>query len=370
MRFTADRRTLAAAAKAVIVQPVNLNQAILHGLHIEADRKSGVVTLTSSNLDLTVAADVRADVDNGGVAIVPAARIAEFLNRTTSQLAMFELTEHGLSATAGEAVMVLRCFDVNAWPTTPTIDAPGPNLTAGDIDRIGGVLHATVRDEKERLARPVLAGVHFFSNRVETCSSYGLALAELSVEMPDVVAPVNTMRRVVQGARDEGCTVSTDGRRITFSTGDATWTSTLLAMEYPPGPRSMIRQSSPSSWRFDTDDLLASLDRIALLDASDPSIDAQFGSKKLISHVLMQRDGGKVLLRNAAADLGEIADAVPVDGDFDGPIIFDHRLLASVLKAHDEPTVTFELDGPMKPLQIRSGDSRRVQLLVPVRVKP
>lgn len=369
MLATASRRALADAAKAAIVPTRNAHQAILSGLHVEADAVSGVVTLTSTNLDLTCTVDVRAEVETAGAVVVPAAKVADFFARTSGELVELRL-DGDLEMSCGEATISLRTFDVTAWPKTQLVDAvEGPVLSPGDLERIDGVLFAAVKDQEERIKRPVLAGVHFFGNQVECCNTYCIALAELDVEMPDIVVPADVMQRVVKVAAGEGCTVSTDSRRVTFATADWTWTTTLMMQEYPPGPRSAIRATSPAEWRFESAALKASLERIALLDSNDETIDAKFGRKKIISHVTMTRDGGKVLLRNAAADLGEIADAIPVDGDFEGPLILDHRLVSQLLAAHNEPTITFEIDSCLKPIQARSGDRRTVRLQMPVRPK-
>lgn len=355
MRFTADRKALAKAVKDVIVPPVNTHITVLHGIHIEADRKAGVVTFTSSNLDLTCTEDVRADVDNGGVAIVPAKVLGAFLNNGPADLVTFELGDGTLTATCGESVVTLRTHDVEHWPKALTVTGDAVVLSVADVRRIGSVLFAADPDRTQ----PILNKVHFHDHHAEATDRYQLAIASLEATLPDVCVPIEVVRRVVAGT-DEDVVLTVDDRHACFASGDRTWTSTIAALDFPTVDR-LIVEKQPVKFRFTTGELVDALKRMRLLDEDDPKKDRV---------VILTPDGGKVLLSHKVQDVGEVADMVPctIDGEPPTRLAVGLAYFTELVAEHDEETITVELTDALKPLQVRTSDARHVSLLMPVRV--
>lgn len=355
MRFTADRKTLAQAAKSVIVPPANTHIAVLHGIHIEADRTADVVTLTGSNLDLTCTVDVRCDVDNGGVVIIPAKLLAGFLNNGPAELVTIETGDGDVTLTCGESVATVRTLDAEHWPKSLTVDTEHITLSAADVRRIGSVLFAV--DTKNEAKKAYLTGVHLADKRAEATDSYQLAVAALDATVPEMIVPAEVLRRVLAAvAGADEILLQADGQHATFSSDTQTWTTTLLAAEYPNVGR-FLGMEPPIKLRFTTGELLDALKRIDLLEE-------QAGSVTFVP------DGGKVVLTRRT-DVGEVTDVVPctVDGDPPSHFSANLRYFAEVVAEHDEETLTLELTDALKPMQVRTADARHVSILMPIVVK-
>src|SRR5690606_13737668 len=150
----------------------------LHGVHID----TGTGAVTCNNLDLAITTTVPIldrDTDTGAV-LLPAKVLTRIVGGMSGE------TVH-LSDPDERGDVTVKCGRTKATlPTIPAGDwfAPGGikgatfTLTAGDVDRIGRVLHAASVDE----SRPVLCGVHLVGNLAQATDSFRLAQVELDAD--------------------------------------------------------------------------------------------------------------------------------------------------------------------------------------------
>lgn len=350
MRFTADRKALAAAVKSVVI---NGGHQPIHSA-LRMDAADGQVRMAATNGDLAVTATIDADVTEEGTAIPPATLLAGFLSGVKGE--RVEVVEAALAFTAscGDSAVALRCHHPSIWPTIEQVTDGAVELSASDIDSLNHVLHAQVSGVKtgiNSLTHPEMAGVHMNGSRFEAFNGYTLAVGQTSTDLPKVTVPTETINRVARQCT-QGCTVAASERLVTFATATSSWTSRIIAKDFP-AVQAALDLTGQYRMTFDTAELAEALGRMGLLDES-------------IHHVTVLRDGGKAILTNVAQDVGEVTDLISVEGDYDSRMILDHRLLAGVISAHDEPSVTFEIDGPTKPVLIRSSDRRFIHVIVPV----
>lgn len=360
MKVTTDRKALAAAMKAVVV-PDGSRIAVISsmhlGVHLAADAKAGVLTLTSTNLELTITVDVPAEVDTEGTAVLPADRFGKFIALCDSERARVDVGEGTASISCGDSDLTLRTMSVDHWPKAEPVDAAGVLLDRADVARIGRITYAVDPEGlKARLTNPARTGVHLRPGRAETTDTFRMAVAALDADLPDVLVPVEVMRRVVDGFErldvDE-LVVAADERRVTFATDTMSWTTQLIADAFPDLD-AFIGREQPHSLRLVTSELLDALERVAVVDGNTHR------------HVVLTPDGGKVVVANGTKDIGSAAVLVSCTGDFEATICFDRRFLTALLKAHDEDVITLELQSPRHGMQVRSQDARLLHLLMPV----
>lgn len=358
MKLTANRKALVAAIKATVVPTGTARLEVLAGIHISADKKTGV-TLTSTNVDLTITGDVAADVEKNGTAIVYADRLVKFLSTGGADTATIAVDAGQVEISCGTSVLTLRSLPIEAWPKCTLADGESLFLTSQDVARIGRILYAAKMDRKDQANRPALYSVHFNGNRVECTDSYRLAVASVSVDLPDVLVPVDVMQRVVKSVAStdaEGVTVVCDGHQVTFGTDTTSWTARLIPLDYPKID-TFLGMTPPHKVRLTTGDLIDALDRVSVVDGD-------------LRTVKLLPGDGSVTVASSTMDVGEASDVVSCTGEFGvDKISFKSPLLRELLTAHDEETVTLELTDSLKATQVRSSDSKLVHILMPVRTQ-
>lgn len=358
MKATTNRKALAAAVKSVVVPAGTSRVDVLSGLHIEADAKAGVLTLTSTNLDLTVTLDVEATITEPGVVVVPADRFVRFLAACDSESAAVDQADGVVKVICGDSDVALRTLNAEHWPKSITAEGDSVVLPAEDLHRIARIIYATEQDTKLKAQHPSRWIVHLNGKRAECTDTFRCAVAGLTVDLPEACVPVDVIRRVAESVRateTEAVTVTVDGRQATFATDRQSWTTRLVLVEFPPLDR-LLATEPPNVLRLTTSELLDALDRVAVVD----------GEQRLVT---LTPDGGKVIVSNSGKDVGEATSIVPCTGEFDEAIVFMRSYLADLLKAHDEETIEIRL-GPTgrHPIMVRSSDSRLAHMTMPTRV--
>lgn len=361
MRIRAERKALIAALKRVKVENTTASLAVLNGVRFDAAGQT--VGLTATNLDLTIAVDLACDVVTKGDAILPATLLERLLSASSGEVVEIDAGEDEATVSSEEKTATIRTLRVSDWPRISTAEE-GVSIELGlnDVERLGRILHAvrTRTKDNEKENRPALYGVHFVDDRAECTDGYRLGIATLSAEgMPDVVVPVEVVRRVL-AASPSGFTMTigtTGARLVTFDSGDAntSWTTRTIVAEYP-NIQSVIRKDSAYDLVVNTAALADAVAYVKVLaDDDNTGVD-------------LTRDGDKLLVTAAKQDVGDAAATVPCAGTWDvAPIRFNGRYLGDLLDNHDGDEVTFELEDALKPANARSADHRVLLMVMPVR---
>jgi DNA polymerase III sliding clamp (beta) subunit (PCNA family) len=354
MKLTVDRKALADALKTATLLPATGALPILNGVRLDAvgakGDGTGKVTITATNLDLTIATDIEADVVDGGAVVLPRL-FGALINKASAETVTLVVEGETATIEAG-GVATLRTLRLEEWPKVETAEGDRFELTGPDVDNVARVLHAVSTDVKTH--GPKLTGVHFVGNTAKATDSYRLAIAQLGCEdLPGRIVPGDVLTRVCRDAA-AGFTMTFDHKSVTFDStdGGTTWTSRLIEADYPPTER-LIRASSPHELIVGREDLIERLRWVRLL------LEGRSRAVHLVP------EDGRLHIR-AAADVGETEDSVLCAGDFTERWEVDAGYLLDALGELDDDEVRFELEAWNKPMQMRSTDWRLVLLVMPI----
>lgn len=350
MRARVERDALRKAVKTVMpaVYRGPTGVPTLSCVRLEATKDR--LSVTATNLELTITTEVAASVDDKGIAIVPAALFAAVLGKAPAGAVAIEETEGQLYVVAGDSEVNLRLQRTDEWPRTPTADEePTAALTAEHVDLIRRCLPAVSTDK----ARPTITNLICNGGEVLCTDSHRMHIATLDgVELPEALIPVDAVAAAC--AAGEPLSVAIGAHHAHLVGAEATWTTVLVAEPMLPYDR-LIRRTSPHFLTFGADRMA---DALALV--------AAVGAVEVGTRAVLTLDGDKVTVSRAVQDVGEASDVVPCDGDFERPIAFSPRFLADAITAVGSDTITLELEDPLKPAIIRDGPM--LVVLMPVRV--
>jgi DNA polymerase-3 subunit beta len=365
MKFKSEKEmlveALSAAARAVATRQTGAISGIL--LTLTGNR----LTVTGTDLDLTIRTSVDVIGYEDGAAVVPARLIVDAVRSLAAGAVTVAAKEETVDLSLDRARFSLRTFSVVDYPKLPPVPTPTTSLAALELVRgLTQVVRASSNDE----ARPLLTGVLFTSSegglRLVATDSYRLAVCDLPEVKPssdrDLLVPAKALvelQRIASNlAPEASIDVVTTDAEICFLAGSTAIGSRLIDGNYPDY-RQLIPSSYPNQLQVAKDTLLVSLKRAKLL-ASDATSSVR----------LIMKEAG-VDITTQSHDKGEVTDNV--DGDYTGEeltIAFNPTFLIEGIEAAPGDEVVLETSDSSRPAMVHGvGDARYRYLLMPVRVQ-
>lgn len=279
--------------------------------------------------------------------VVPARHLAGFVNNVRGTITL-EHVDNDLKVTSGGSTITLRTMFLDDFPRIDTADGDPVELDATARAKLATILYAASRDA----ARPVLTGVGIGDGWAACTDSYRLAAVEIG-GLPTAIIPARIFELVFKHSTGTA-SLRVDDRRVTFTTTQAIWTSRLIEGTYPSW-RNLIPSTVPHSIIADRDTLVEAIDRVNVLVTNDEP-------------VRLEKCDEGLRLTVRSRDVGEAAETLPADIDYDQPIAFNGRFLADMLKAGHEGKAEIGIVDVTKPACIGTLADGNVHLIMPVRV--
>jgi DNA polymerase-3 subunit beta len=366
MRFKSERDllvdALSAAARVVATRSPGATSGILLAL------SGNQLTVTGTDLDLTIRTSVDVIGYEDGASVVPARLIVDAVRSLAAGAVTIQAHDETVEISLDRAKFSLRTFAVVDYPKLPPVPMASTTLAALDlVQGLNQVVRASSGDE----ARPLLTGVLFTSNeeslRLVATDSYRLAVRDIpSVKAVstdrDLLVPSKALvelQRAAAGLSVEATIgVAVSDAEICFLAGNSSISSRLIDGNYPDY-RQLIPAQYPNQLRVAKDTMLTSLRRAKLL-ASDATSSVRLGMK----------DKG-VDITTQSHDKGEVTDNV--DGDFSGEeltIAFNPNFLIDGIEAAPGDEVVLESSDSSRPAIVHGVEDEQYRyLLMPVRVQ-
>lgn len=326
--------TLATALKTVrpAVNP-RAHMPVLSGVHLHAD--GGVLDVSATNLDLTITTQMpctKAALD----VVVPIAHLADFVARAGEH--PIKLTaKDDLIAETDTSRLELRRLKREDWPQLPEVVGDPVVLDVDALALLGRVLHAAATG-KTAENRPILGGVLFSETKAIATDSYRLAVADLGMDLPDVLLPAAALNVAIRECSGP-IELVTSGSQVRITNLATSWTFRLIEVPYINWQQ-LLRDSSPFT---------VNVDRRAFLDA--------LGISTLNTHRKVKVDvtPETATVTATEADLGTAETRVAVEAPGEMSIGFDAALLSEALDVLENDRVTIGMVDPHKPVLIHEG---------------
>ena len=361
MRFRCDRDALSDALQTV-QRGVSTRPGIpaLTGVLLEA-REDGTLTLTTTDLEVSARLTIEVQVQEPGIALVPARLLADTVK---------SLAEAPVDVETDQSQVHIRCAAyAGSLRLLPAEDFPGLQEPVGTeisvdpgafAEAVGQVARAASRDE----ARPVLTGVLLEVNRegvvLVATDSYRLAVRDLVATADGesrAIVPERALSEAGRAAVDQKGEIvaSTDGSQIAFRIGPLTLTSRLIEGEFP-NYRQLLPESYESRLTISRQQLLEAVRRVGLLARDTSPVRLEFNALG-------------VKLSSSSPDLGQAVEAVEARYEGEDLIAaFNPQYLIDGLTAAMGETVRIDIRDGLKPGVVRGEGDELTYLVMPVRL--
>lgn len=367
MKFRCERDVLADAVGSAGRAATNRTGTlpVLAGVRMEVT--GDTLTVTGTDLELTIRLTVEVGGERDGAAVVPARLVGDIVKALPAgavEISLDSSDDSGeMSISAGRSQFSVRPLSLDDYPAQTEPSGEAVTLSAETMsDALRQVVRAASTDD----ARAVLTGVLLASEdegvRMVATDSYRLAVRDL----PDstvlgsgqkVLIPgraLNELQRVMGDV--EELTVRFGEREATFEAGTTRLSTRLIEGEFP-NYRNLLPSSYPNLLTVSKASMMEAIRRVKILAQDSTPVRLTLG-------------GDTVQLTAITQDVGNAAEEI--DASYDGAemtVAFNPDYLAAGIDAIDADDVTLATMDPMKPAVLRgAGQEDYLYLLMPVRV--
>jgi DNA polymerase-3 subunit beta len=362
MKFRCDRDALSEALQTV-QRGVSSRPGIpaLTGVLMEAS-DDGRLTLTTTDLEVSARLSVDVQVQEAGIALVPARLVGDTVKSLSDAPVEFETDQSQARLRCAHYEGSLRLLPAEDFPG---LQDPGGTLISVEAGKFAEAVSQVGRAASRDEARPVLTGVLLEISRegvvLVATDSYRLAIRDLvatSSAEAKAIVPERALSEAGRAASaDEKGTVelSVDESQVSFRVGSLMLTSRLIEGEFP-NYRQLLPDTHESRLSVSRQQLLDAVRRVGLLARDTTPVRLEFNALG-------------VKLSSSSPDLGQAVETVEAryEGE-DLTVAFNPQYLADGLTAATGESVRLDVRDGLKPGVVRGDGDEFTYLVMPVRI--
>lgn len=343
---------------------------VLSGVRMEL--AGDQLTLTGSDLELTVSVQITVAGLADGVAVVPSRLLNDIVKALEPGAVEFETTDDSARIASGRSEFSLKPLPADEFPRVSPVEGDEVRF---DADALVGALRQVLPAASTDDNRQILTGVLLAANpdagveglRLVATDSYRLAVVDLpGVSVlssgKSVLVPSRALSELSKALGDGGqITLRLGERDASFATGGSDGgvilTTRLIEGDYP-NYQGLIPQNQPNLLTVNRESLIEALRRVKLL-ARDAT------------PVRLQLSGNGLELRAVTQDVGEGTESL--DATYTGEeltVAFNPDYLLAGIEAVDGDEISLATTDSLKPAVVRDPATEHfLYLLMPVRVQ-
>jgi DNA polymerase-3 subunit beta len=363
MKFKATKSALLEGLQAVQnVVGVRSTLPILSNVLLKAEK--GGLSLTTTDLDVSVRCHIEADVGKSGATTLPVRRLSSIVRELADSTIEVDVDDKDIATvTCGSSVFKIIGLSEDEFPPVPKADGKYAYHLEQNVlkEMLRMTQYAASTDETRFVLNGVL--LSFKDSKLTMVATDGrrLALVEREMEFPkeaelDMVLPTKAVAELHHTLKEEGdLKIFARENQIMFEFGNILVCSKLIEGTYP-NYRQVIPAQCEERIVVERETLLVALRRVSLIitDKSNAT-KLTFGNNKLV--ILM-----------STPDVGEACETVPVK--YDGKeitVAFNPEFMIDPLKNLSNDEVFIELTDELSP-GVMKCDIPFLYVLMPMRV--
>ena len=326
--------------------------------------EEGVISLTTTDMEMCVKTSVEADVSEEGVTTLPARRFFSICRELPPGQVEIEVDARDVATIrSGPSFFKLVGLPGDDFPPLPELDEKMVYSVDQVVFRemLHKVIYAASTDETRYILNGALLSFKDEKLTVVATDGRRLAMVEQEIEFSDdaqadLVVPSKTISELIKTLSEEGILrIRVSATQIAFDFDRMLVISKLIEGTYP-NFQQVIPAQCEERVAIDRETMLLAIRRVALLtDDQTASVKLNFGSNKL-----------ELITNNT--EIGEARETIPVK--YDGKelsIAFNPGFLMAPLRNLDSDEVFFELSDELSPGVIKTNVPF-LYVLMPIRV--
>ncbi|MDA0989964.1 MAG: DNA polymerase III subunit beta [Verrucomicrobia bacterium] len=335
---------------------------ILSNVLVSATKEG--LTLTTTDLEVSVRCTVEANVQKVGATTLPARRLSSIVRELPDSVIQIDVDDKDIgSITCGSSFFKIIGLSEDEFPPLPKAD--GKNSYTLDQGAFREMLRKSSYAASADETRYVLNGVFlsFKGGKLTMVATDGrrLALVEQEVDFPsegqaDYILPTKAVNELMHILREEGeLKIHASESQILFEFADAIVASKLIDGTYP-NYKQVIPAQCEERVTIERESLLGALRRVSLV-TTDKSNAAKLTFAK-----------NKLAITMTTPDIGEARETIPVK--YTGKelsVAFNPEYMMDPLKSLSNDEIAIELTDELSPGVIKT-DIPFLYVLMPMRI--
>lgn len=368
MKFTCDRSALVDKL-GVLARGVSTRSVlpVLSGILLRAGE--GRLELFSTDMELSIKADLATPVERQGEIVVPARLFSDVVRNLPDEAVVVEAGEAAVEVSAGRAAFSLNAWASADFPQTSTFDMTGAFTVQRDpfVETLNKVGRAASRDE----TRPILTGVLMTilgdTLKMVATDSYRLAVKETPLDHAleadvQAIVPVKALGEVTRLAAALGpgdIEVAIGENQAVFKLSDAggdVWIASRLIEGQFPNYKQLLPEAFDHEVSIDRGRLMATARRVSLLAQKNAPLRMSFTENQLTLKALTQ-------------DVGHAEETLDVEfGGEPFEIGFNPGFLIEGIDAVDGEDALLRFTSPLRPGLLSGPGADFTYLIMPIRL--
>ena len=337
---------------------------ILSGIHLDAH--GDVLTLQTTDLELSIQYTVNVLVEEEGRAVVPGKLFESIVKNLPDAAVNVAEADGTATVTCDSAAFSIKTLDAADFPGFPQVDVqqeisiPFPQFSSM-VKRVARVVS---RDESRAILTGVLIAVEGGTLRMVATDSYRLAITEAPAgseadEGFSAVISGSFLSNIAALTRSEDeVKLALADNQIVISYQDVVFVNRRIEGNYP-NYRQLLPDAHAARVALDKERLISAVKRTSVLGqtSSPVKFDLDLASQT-------------VLLSTAAQDVGTAQEVVPCEGEGQNlEIAFNSSYVLEGLQAVETDRVLLEVQSSLKPGIFRADEGESyLYLVMPVRI--
>ena len=367
MKFTCDRSALVDKL-GVLSRGVSTRSAlpVLSGILLQA--AEGRLDLFSTDMELSIKANVATPVERDGEIVVPARLFSDVVRNLPDEDVVIEAGDAAVKVSAGRAAFSLNSWAAADFPQTSTFDMTGAFKVGREpfVETLNKVGRAASRDETRPILTGVLMTIMGDTLKMVATDSYRLAVKETKLDHAletevQAIVPVKALGEVTRLAASLGpgdIEVAIGENQAVFKLSDPAgdvWIASRLIEGQFPNYKQLLPDTFEHEVTIERGQLMATARRVSLLAQKNAPLRMSFAENRLTMKALTQ-------------DVGQAEETLDVE--FSGEpfeIGFNPGYLIEGVDAVDDAAARAALHQPAAP---RHHQRPRRRLHVPHHADP
>ena len=342
---------------------------ILSGILLKV--KDSLVSIESTDLEISFWVRVPASVEKEGEIIVPAKLFVDLVASLTGERVEIETEDHRLKIKTKGVSSELICQKVEDFPVIPRFTTSVIKIDSQEFkQKMEKVNVSTAKED----TRPVLTGVLWEFKESETflVATDGFRLGMEIIPLKKIsealagkkyIIPSRSLLEVSKaisefGISEFGVEFDEKGKQVIFAFGEIEISSRLLDGEFPPYQQ-IIPNTYKTKVNVSKEELLSAVKRASLFARDNANV----------IKVLVEEGGLSVSAENS--QIG--SNVTLVEGEVEGDKIamaFNAKYLVDYLSVVEGEFVEWETEGELKPSVLRDTKNPSwLQVIMPIRVQ-
>lgn len=363
MKFTCSQQSLSKALNTVskAIQG-RTTISTLRGILISA--KDGKLTLTGSDIDITIQKTINADVKENGEIVIMAKILTDLIRKLPNDDVNFELNNNTMLVQCNKSKFNLLTLPKDEYPLDINIDEKNSfEIKSFDfVSMVRKTVFATSQDETKGVLTGVLMEINKNDISMIATDGFRMAISKKDSKNENESKIIihgrflNEISKIAMESDEDEIFVKYEKSKALFEIDNTKIFVRLLEGDYIDYNR-IIPSELPINIKISKSGLLDSIERASLFSREGKNNLIKFSIKEDFIEISSRSDEGNIL---------ESINIEKEGADLD--IGFNSKYLIEGLKIYDGENVKFEMNTSVSPCLMKEEEEKTIYLILPVRL--